>query len=91
MAELTGLQKRLEKEPDYRPYCLNCSTMQRMTIVEKEGRRILKCEIAPETHEGAILMMARFGIPPRVGCGIEYDIDANKILFEGLKKASYPR
>lgn len=87
----TGLQERLEREPDYRPYCLNCDTMERMSIIEREGRRILTCKIEAETHESARIMKERFGIPPRVGCGIEYDIDADKILFGGLQKARYPR
>ena len=75
-----GLVERLAKEPDYRPYCLSCSTMQHMTLTEKDGRQIMRCEIAPETHTGAMLMLERFGIPPRVGCGLEFDIQTGRRL-----------
>lgn len=77
---LTGLEQRLLTEPDYRPYCLNCSTMERMTLHERGGRRIMRCETRPETHHGAILMLAKFGIPPRVGCGLEFDIHTGERL-----------
>ena len=75
-----GLTKRLADEPDYRPHCLNCSTMQRMTLDNKNGRRIMRCEIAPETHIGAIMMRDAFGIPPRIGCGLEFDVETGKRL-----------
>lgn len=77
---MSGLVERLEREPDYRPYCLSCSTMQRMTLDEKGGRRIMRCEIAPETHHGAMMMAAQFGILPRVGCGLEFDIQTGERL-----------
>lgn len=77
---LSGLEERLLTEPDYRPYCLNCSTMERMSLHEREGRRIMRCEKTPETHYGAIFFAARFGIPPRVGCGLEFDIHTGERL-----------
>lgn len=83
---MTGLQERLLREPDYRPYCLACSTMERMSIIEREGRRILTCKIEAETHAGAQYLLVHLGIPPRVGCGVEYDIDADKIINEGARR-----
>lgn len=75
---MSGLSERLEREPDYRPYCLNCPTMQRMTLDRKGDRRIMRCEIAPETHYGATYLAAALGIQPRVGCGIEFDIETGE-------------
>ena len=77
---MSGLSDRLKREPDYRPYCLSCQTMQRMTLTEHDGRRVMRCEIAPETHEGARLLLVKFGIPPRVGCGTEFDIETGERL-----------
>ena len=90
MTELTGLQKRLLVEPDYRPHCLNCSTMRRVVLSEKDGRRIMTCEIVAEDGHAAIAL-ARFGILPRVDCGISWDIDTQEILSHGVRRASYPR
>lgn len=75
---MPGLSERIEREPEYRPYCLNCSTMQRMTLDQKDGRRIMRCEIAAETHHGAAYLTVAFGIPPRVGCGIQFDIETGE-------------
>lgn len=79
MAEEREIVTKLREEPDYRPYCMNCSTMARLTLRTENGRRTLTCDVAFETGPGAD-MMARLGCAPRLGCGGSYDVDTGEFL-----------
>lgn len=83
--ELSGLERRLESEPDYRPYCLMCGTMERMTLDTMDGRRVMKCLIAAETGPGAKIKWEMLRIPPSVGCGGVFDIHTGEKLVEPRK------
>lgn len=74
---MSGLSDRLKVEPGYRPYCLNCSTMMRMTL-EADGRTMWCEPIRDTTHDGLV----KFGLMPatRVGCGLRFDIETGKRL-----------
>ncbi len=74
---MSGLSDRIRQEPDYRPYCLNCSTMMRMTL-EADGRTMWCAPVRDSTHDG----LARFGLPPaqRIGCGLRFDIETGEKL-----------
>ena len=73
---MSKLTDRLKKEPNYRPYCIRCSTMRRMTIFVRDNVRYIQCEIkAEEVHPEA----AAIGVRPRVGCGITFLLDGSAL------------
>lgn len=72
---------KLEEDPNYRPYCMNCSTMARLTLREENGRRTLTCDMVAESGPGAD-MLRELGIPGRVGCGGSYDVDTGEWLAQ---------
>lgn len=76
--KLTGLEKRLLEEPDYRPYCPSCQVMTRMKLIEEDGRRVMWCEPIKEDHPLDKLYPTL--TPGRVGCGIKFDIHTAEIL-----------
>lgn len=83
-AELTGLEKRLLEEPNYRPYCLRCKMMTRMKLLEKGDQRLMWCEPVMEDHPLDLLLP---GVSPkRWGCGLKYNIHTGEVLV----KASGP-
>lgn len=75
--DMSGLSERLKREPEYRPYCLDCSTMRRMTL--KPDGRTMWCE---PVEDDTIAVLKKFGVPPRYGCGIAFDIETGKIVKE---------
>lgn len=88
--ELTGLEKRLLEEPDYRPYCLSCHVMTRMKLIEEPetGQRLMWCEPVEEDHPLNKLMPGLAG-PPRYGCGIKFDIHTGNIVVAAAGKGVY--
>ncbi len=68
---MSGLSDRIAEEPDYRPYCLHCSTMMRMKL-EADERTLWCAPVRDKTHDG----LTQFGLMPaaRRGCGLRFDI-----------------
>lgn len=65
----TGLELKLADDPSYRPHCLNCNTMRRLTLFECQGRRIMTCEkVRDDTYDGTPMRQTR------IGCGYTFDI-----------------
>lgn len=74
---MSGLSDRLKDEPEYRPYCIHCSTMMRMKL-EPDGRTMWCAPVRDNTHDG----LAQFGLGPamRWGCGLRFDIETGEKL-----------
>lgn len=72
---MSGLSERIKREPNYRPYCLNCSTMMRMTL-EADGKTMWCAPVRDTTHDGLVA----FGLRPvqRLGCGLRFDIETGQ-------------
>lgn len=83
----TGLSRRIDKEPDYRPHCLNCSTMRRMTLTHIQGRRIMICETVRDDSMDAGYKFLGFPLEQRKGCGISFDIDTGEEIKSPLTDA----
>lgn len=75
---MSGLSDRIEREPDYRPHCLNCSTMRRMTLLSDRKRMVCQ-RVRDDSMDSGYLAL---GIPllDRRGCGICFDIFTGDIL-----------
>lgn len=69
---MTALSDRIEREPDYRQHCLNCSTMRRMTL-EPDGRTMWCEPVRDDTFDRAAAMLGLRG-HHRYGCGQRFDI-----------------
>lgn len=68
---MSGLSDRIEREPEYRPHCLNCDTMRRMTLIDK---RVMWCEpVIDDTFSTAARAMG-LAMPNRYGCDYKFDI-----------------
>ena len=80
---MSGLSERLKNEPDYRPYCLNCETMMRMTL-EADGRTMW-CEPVRDTTFDAAA--GKLGIPlyNRYGCNLRFDIETGERLVSNAE------
>lgn len=61
------LAERLRDEPEYRPYCLSCSTMSRM----KRTRTGFVCD---PTFQEAPILVGNHVIAGRWGCGNSFNI-----------------
>ena len=85
---MSGLSDRIAREPDYRPHCLNCSTMRRMTL-EPCGR-VMTCEIVRD--DSMDVGYAAVGLPPpvRFGCGLRFDIETGLAPTEGVGETPHP-
>lgn len=77
---MSGLSDRLKKEPYYRPYCLNCRTMMRMTL-EDDGQTMWCAPVRDDTFDVAAAML---GIPTKriYGCGFRFNIETGERLDE---------
>ncbi len=75
---MSGLSDRLAREPDYRPHCLNCSTMRRMTYIPE--RKAMRCEIVrDDTFDKVGTALASY-MPSRYGCGFTFDVETGKAI-----------
>lgn len=75
---MSGLSDRLAREPDYRPHCLNCGTMRRMTYLP--DRKAMHCEpVRDDTFDRAGAALGVF-LGSRYGCGITFDIGTGETL-----------
>lgn len=81
---MSGLSERIAKEPDYRPYCLNCSTMRRMTL-EPCGK-VMVCEPVRDDTRDGVSMALGIPFPPRSGCGLRFDIETGAALSTGADR-----
>lgn len=73
---MSALSDRLQSEPDYRPYCLNCETMMRMTL-EADGRTMC-CEPVRDTTFDAAAIMLKLPRHDRYGCGLRFDVETGE-------------
>lgn len=75
---MSGLSERIAREPDYRPYCLNCSTMRRMTL-EPCGK-VMVCERVRDDTMDAGWAALGIRLRDRLGCGLRFDIETGAAL-----------
>lgn len=73
---MSGLSERLKTEPDYRPHCLNCETMMRMTL-EADGRTMW-CEPVRDTTFDNAAVMLNLPRRDRYGCGLRFDVETGE-------------
>lgn len=69
------LAERLREEPNYRPYCLNCSTMTRMERTETGF--FCNPTTRDETHDFLNQTLNKKGltlVPIRYGCGNFFEV-----------------
>ena len=86
---LTGLERRLLQEPDYRPYCLGCQVMTRMKLIYEDGARMMWCEPIDENHPLDAYLP---GVAPkRKGCGMKFNIHTGKIVVRPSGPWAYKR
>lgn len=76
---MSKLSERIEREPDYRPYCLSCSTMMRMTLMQ--DKRTMWCEpVRDTTLDRAAKTLGWGSGHTRRGCDTKFDIFSGEFL-----------
>lgn len=76
---MSGLTDRLAREPDYRPHCLNCATMRRMTLIE--GGKVMWCApVRDDTMDVGKTMLGAQYFPDRYGCDVKWDVETGEIV-----------